>query len=113
MLYLYSIKSPATNDPLLGQYLVSSSLLDTNSTKVITNNLVEKFDTNSHVSIQKQIGPPLIQYYENESAFNLSKCHEIRGCPVWFRSESSLTLILIIIGNVSESTGIPAAQWRK
>lgn len=29
------------NDPLLGQYLVSSSLLDTNNTKVITNYLIK------------------------------------------------------------------------
>jgi pimeloyl-ACP methyl ester carboxylesterase len=93
-------------DPLLGQYLVSSSLLRTNNTKVITNNLVEKFGTSGHVSIQKQIRPALIKYYENESAFNLSKCNDIRGCPVWFRSESSLTPILSIIGNISKSTGI-------
>jgi uncharacterized protein len=39
-------------------------------------------------------------------AFNLSKCHEIRGCPIWFRSDSSLTPTLSIIGNVSKSTGI-------
>jgi hypothetical protein len=94
------------NDPLLGQYLVSSSLLDTNNTKVITNYLIKKFGTSGHVSIQKQIRPALIKYYENESAFNLSKCHDIRGCPIWFRSESSLTPTLSIIGNVSKSTGI-------
>ena len=94
------------NDPLLGQYLVSSSLLDTNNTKVITNNLVEQFGTTGHVSIQKQIRPALIKYYENESAFNLSKCNDIRGCPVWFRSESNLTPTLSIIGNISKSTDI-------
>jgi uncharacterized protein len=94
------------NDPLLGQYLVSSSLLDTNNTKVITNYLIKKFGTSGHVSIQKEIRPALIKYYENESAFNLSKCHDIRGCPIWFRSESSLTPTLSIIGNVSKSTGI-------
>jgi len=94
------------NDPLLGKYLVSSSLLDTNNTKVITNYLIKKFGTSGHISIQKQIRPALIKYYENESAFNLSKCHDIRGCPIWFRSESSLTPTLSIIGNVSKSTGI-------
>ncbi len=102
---LISIKQ-IPNDPLLGQYLVSSSLLDTNNTKVITNYLIKKFGTSGHVSIQKQIRPALIKYYENESAFNLSKCHDIRGCPIWFRSESSLTPTLSIIGNVSKSTGI-------
>jgi len=42
------------NDPLLGQYLVSSSLLDTNNTKVITNYLVEKFGTSGYVSIRSK-----------------------------------------------------------
>jgi len=94
------------NDPLLGPYLVTPSLLDTNNTKAIINNLVEKFGSTGHVSIQKQIRPALIKYYENETAFNLSKCNDIRGCPIWFRSESSLTPTLSIIGNISKSTGI-------
>jgi pimeloyl-ACP methyl ester carboxylesterase len=102
---LISIQQIA-KDRLLGNYLVSSSLSDTNNTKVITNNLVEKFGTTGHVSIQKQIRPALIKYYENESAFNPSKCNEIRGCPVWFRSEFSLIPTLSIIGNISKSTGI-------
>jgi hypothetical protein len=80
---------------LLGYYLVSSSLLDTNNTKVIINNLVEKFGTTGHVSIQKQIRAALINYYENESA-----------CPVWFRSEFNLIPTLSIIGNISKSMGI-------
>ncbi len=92
-------------DPLLSYYLIPSSLLDTNNTKIITNNLVEKFGT-SPVSIQKQIRPSLIKYYENESAFNVSKCNDIRGCPMWFRSELNLIPTLSIIGNISESTGI-------
>ena len=72
---LISIKQIA-KEPLLGHYLVPSSLLDTNNTKVITNNLIEKFGT-GHVSIQEQIRPALIKYYENESAFNPSKCNEV------------------------------------
>jgi hypothetical protein len=84
--------------------LISSSLLDTNNTKAITKNLVDKFGTTGHISIQKQIRPALIKYYENQSAFNLSKCNQIRGCPVWIRSESSLIPTLSIIGNVSKST---------
>jgi uncharacterized protein len=102
---LISIQQIA-KDPLLGFYLVSSSLLDTNNTRVITNNLVEKFGTTGYVSIQKQIRSALIKYYENESAFNLSRCKEIRGCPIWFRSEFSLIPTLSIIGNISKSTGI-------
>ena len=56
-------------DPLIGNYLVSSSLLDTNNTKVIINDLAKKFGTTGHVSIQKQIRPALIKYYENENSF--------------------------------------------
>ena len=68
--------------------------------------LAEKFGTTDHVSIQKQIRHALIKYYENESAFNLSKCQEIKGCSIWFRSESSLTPTLSVIGSVPKSTGI-------
>ena len=38
--------------------------------------------------------------------FSTSKCNSVRGCPVWFRSESGLTPTLGIIGNISKSTGI-------
>src|SRR5215467_3833913 len=94
------------NDPMLGPHLVSSSILDTNDTKAIIKNLVDKFGTTGHISIQKQIRPALIKYYENQSAFNLSKCNQIRGWPVWIGSESSLTPTLSVIGNVSKSTGV-------
>ena len=102
---LISIQQIA-KDPLLGFYLVSSSLLDSNNTKAITDSLVEKFGTTDDVSIQKQIRPALIKYYENQTAFNLSKCNNIRGCPVWLRSEFNLIPTLSIIGNISNSTGI-------
>jgi pimeloyl-ACP methyl ester carboxylesterase len=106
---LISIQQIA-KDPLLSHYLVPSSLLDSNNTKIITNNLLEKFGSTGHASIQKQIRPELIKYYENESAFNLSKCNAIRGCPVWFRSESTLIPTLSIIGNIY---GYTTAEWRK
>ena len=102
---LISIQQIA-KDPLLGFYLVPSSVLDTNNTKFITKILAEKFGSSGHVSIQKQIRPALIKYYENESAFNPSKCNEVRGCPVWFKSESSLLPTLSVIGNISKSTAI-------
>ena len=102
---LISIRQIA-KDPLLGFYLVPSSLLDSNNTKFITKILAEKFGSSGHVSIQKQIRPALIKYYENETAFNPSKCNEVRGCPVWFKSESSLLPTLSIIGNISKSTAI-------
>jgi len=102
---LISIQQIAT-DPLLGSYLIPSSLLETNNTKVIINNLTQKFGTAGHISIEKQIRPALIKYYENESAFRSSKCNEVRGCPIWFRSEFSLIPTLSVIGNISKSTGI-------
>ena len=65
---LISIRQIA-KDPLLGFYLVPSSLLDSNNTKFITKILAEKFGSSGHVSIQKQIRPALIKYYENETDF--------------------------------------------
>jgi uncharacterized protein len=99
------------NDPLLSSYLESTILHtnnnNNNNTKAIINkNQTEKFYTSSQISIQKQIRPALIKYYENETALNLSKCNDIRGCPLWFRSEFNLIPNLSIIGNISKSTGI-------
>ncbi|HET7149257.1 MAG TPA: hypothetical protein VFI73_12245, partial [Candidatus Nitrosopolaris sp.] len=62
-------------------------------------------------SIQDQIRPALVKSHENESTFNLYKCTDIRGCPVWFRSESSLIPTLNIIGNVSPHR-YPNTEWR-
>jgi hypothetical protein len=82
----------------------------TNNSKVITNALVNKFGNNtveaSHISIDKQLKPLLMKSYENVTAFNLSKCNNLEGCPVWYRSIFSLIPTLSIIGNVSKSTGI-------
>lgn len=94
------------NDHLLSSYLESTFLDTNNNTKAIIKNQTEKFDTSSQISIQKQIRPALIKYYENETALNISKCNDIRGCPLWFRSEFNLIPNLSIIGNVSKSTGI-------
>jgi uncharacterized protein len=94
------------NDPLLSSYLESTILHTNNNTKAIIKNQTEKFDTSNHISIQKQIRPALIKYYENETALNLSKCNDIRGCPLWFRSEFNLIPNLSIIGNISKSTSV-------
>jgi uncharacterized protein len=53
---LISIQQIA-KDPLLGFYLVSSSLLDSNNTKAITDSLAEKFGATDNVSNQKQVKP--------------------------------------------------------
>jgi hypothetical protein len=103
---LIHTKTPAKAPVLLGNLLVPSSVLKANNTKATTNALIKIFGTANYVSIDKQIKPALIKYYENETAFNLSKCNSILGCPIWFRSESNLEPTLSIIGNVSKSTGI-------
>jgi uncharacterized protein len=110
---LISIQQIA-KDPVLTHLLVPSSViltfLRTNNAKVITNALVNKFGNNTieagYVSIEKQIKPVLIKGYENLTSFNLSKCNNLEGCPVWYRSQFSLIPTLSIIGNVSKSIGI-------
>ncbi len=110
---LISIQQIA-KDPLLRHLLVPSfvmlTFLRTNDTKVISNALVTKFANNtveaSHISIEKQLKPLLVKSYENATAFNLSKCNNLEGCPVWYRSIFSLIPTLSIIGNVSKTTGI-------
>ena len=110
---LISIQQIA-KDPVLGHLLVPSSVmltfLRTNNTKVITNALANKFGTNTneagYISIEKQLKPLLMRSYENATAFNLSKCNNLEGCPVWYRSIFSLIPTLSIIGNVPKSTGI-------
>jgi predicted esterase len=97
-------------DPLLRNLLVSSSLLHTNNSKVITNALVDQFGNNTieagYISIDKQLIPLLTKGFENFTAFNLSKCNELGGCPVMRSSLSSLIPTSNIIGNVSKSSGI-------
>jgi pimeloyl-ACP methyl ester carboxylesterase len=103
-----------SKDPVLRNLLVPSSVmltfLRTNNTKVITNALVDKFGNNTieagQISIDKQLKPLLIKSYENITAFNPSKCNNLEGCPVWYRSHFNLIPTLSIIGNVSKSIGI-------
>ena len=48
----------------------------------------------------------MIKTYENLTAFNSSKCNSLGPCPLWWKSVSSLTPNVSIIGNVSKSTSI-------
>jgi hypothetical protein len=86
------------------------ALLHANNTKLITYTLSKEFGNNTisagFISIDKQLKPFLIKLYENTTAYNLSKCNNIAGCPIWLRSESNLEPNLSIIGNVSKATGI-------
>jgi pimeloyl-ACP methyl ester carboxylesterase len=96
------------------RFLVPSSVahtfLRTNNTKVIANFLLNKFANNTieagYISIDKQLKPFLMKSYENATAFKLSKCNNLRGCPIWWRSMDTLIPTLSIIGNVSKSTGV-------
>jgi pimeloyl-ACP methyl ester carboxylesterase len=109
---LISIQQIA-KDPVLRNLLVPSSVmltfLRTNNTKVITNDLVNQFGNNTvesgYISIDKQL-KPLFTKRLNFTAFSLSKCNNLEGCPVWYKSQFSLIPTLSIIGNVSKSTGI-------
>ena len=47
----------------------------------------------------------LTKAYENYTSFNLLKCNGAE-CPIWFRSEFSLTPTQSVMGNVSKSMGI-------
>jgi hypothetical protein len=86
------------------------TFLCTNNTKVITKALAIEFGNNTneagHISIDNQLEPLLMKRFENFTAFNLSKCNNLEGCPVWYKSIFSLIPNLSIIGNVSKSTGI-------
>jgi alpha-beta hydrolase superfamily lysophospholipase len=103
-----------TKDPVITPLLVPSSVLHnflrTNNTKVIANFLLNESGNNpiesGYISIDKQLKPLLMKSYENTTAFNLSKCNNLFGCPIWWRSLFSLIPNLSIIGNVSKSTGI-------
>jgi hypothetical protein len=101
-------------DPVLSHIFVPSSVyltfLRTNDTKVITNYLINKFGSNTiepgYVNIDKQLKPALVNSYKNISTFNQSRCNNLEGCPVWYRSHFRLVPTINIIGNVSNSTSI-------
>ena len=93
-------------DPLPFKFMVPIYAALTNNTKVILATLTKEFGTSGYVSIDKQLNPLLIKSYKNFTAFNLSKCNNIGGCPIWMRSQLRLIPNLSIIGNISKSTGI-------
>ena len=101
-----SIEQIAKDPVLLMNLPLPNSILRPNNTKTITNTLVREFGTNGSISIGKQLKPLLMKSYENLTALILSKCINIKGCPIWFRSQLSLLPTLSIIGNVSKTTGI-------
>ena len=95
---------------LLVPFPILLTFLHTNNTKVITKALVNEFGNNTneagHISIDNQLKPLLVKRFENLTTFNPSKCNNLEGCPVWYRSYFSLTPTLSLIGNVSKSIGI-------
>jgi uncharacterized protein len=93
-------------DPLPFNHMLPLSAVLTNNTKVILPTLTKEFGTSGYVSINKQLKPLLIKSHENQTALNSSKCNNIGGCPVWYRSHLKLIPNLSIIGNVSKSIGV-------
>ncbi len=93
-------------DPLLKNFLLPSSVLQTNDTKAITNSLMKEFGTSGYINIDKQLKPFLTKGYENITSFNLLKCDTVGICPILWNSLSNMTTNLSVIGNVSNSTGI-------
>jgi len=72
---LISIQQIA-KDPVLIKNLVPFSISQTNNTKAITNTLAKEFRNSSgYASIDRQLKPLFIKAYENDTAFNLSKCN--------------------------------------
>jgi alpha-beta hydrolase superfamily lysophospholipase len=94
------------NDPLLRQFLVPSSVMRTNNTEAITTALAKDLGTSGYISIEKQLKPLLVKGYENITSFKSLKCNHPGVCPVLWKSLSSVTPNLDIIGNVSKSTGV-------
>jgi uncharacterized protein len=94
------------DDPLLRQFLVPSSVMRTNNTEAITTTLAKDLGTSGYISIEKQLKPLLVKGYENITSFKSLKCNHPGVCPVLWKSLSSLTPNLDIIGNVSKSTGV-------
>ena len=82
------------------------SVLRTNNTKEITNTLAKAFGTSGEISIDKQLKPALVKIYQNTTVFFCINAPLIALCPILWRSLSSMTPNLSIIGNVSKSTGI-------
>jgi uncharacterized protein len=93
-------------DPLLRNFLVPSSVMLTNNTEAIATTLAKDFGTSGYISIEKQLKPLLVKGYENITSFKSLKCNQPGVCPILWKSLSSLTPNLDIIGNVSKSTGV-------
>ncbi|HZD34324.1 MAG TPA: alpha/beta fold hydrolase [Nitrososphaeraceae archaeon] len=71
-----------------------------------------QYDTNNDtfISINDELKPLLIKFNENITAFNLSKCNFLGGCPIWVRSHYSLIPTLDIIDKVPSDTSILIQQ---
>lgn len=104
-------------DPLLDDVVINSSLLNTHSvtnstlTKdTIQNESGNQSNSSGYLNINTQLKPLLLKEYESKIAFNLAKCYQIIGCPLWIESETNLEPNLSTIGNVSKSIPILILQ---
>jgi pimeloyl-ACP methyl ester carboxylesterase len=92
--------------------------LHPNNTTAIYNAIAKEFGTNNSISIDKQLKPALIEYYNNQTSLNPLQCDKIQGpvvsmsegCPIWLKSHYALEPTLNIIGNVPSTTSILILQ---
>ncbi|WP_458746547.1 alpha/beta hydrolase family protein [Candidatus Nitrosocosmicus sp. T] len=105
------------SDPLLDDIVKNSSLLDIDNTlnattieDSIENESGNQSNNSGLLNINSQLKPLLIKEYENKTAFDLSKCYKIIGCPLWIKSEANLEPNLSTIGNISRSIPILILQ---
>ena len=117
---LISIQQIAKS-PILSPLLVPSSVNITSSntltfnTKVISDALVDKFSNNtneaSNISIDKQLEPELVKYFESFSVVTPGKkCMSLESCPIWLNSYDALEPNADIMGNVPPAISILILQ---
>ena len=117
---LISIQQIAKS-PILSPLLVPSSVNITSSntltfnTKVISDALIDKFSNNtneaSNISIDKQLEPELVKYFESFSVVTPGKkCMSLESCPIWLNSYDALEPNADIIGNVPPAISILILQ---
>ena len=113
---LVSIEQIAS-DPLLDDVIKDPFLLSKDNAINVTtikdsveNNQENQSNKTTYLSIDTQIKPLLLGEYENKTSFNLSKCYNIIGCPLWIKSETELEPNLITIGNISKSINVLILQ---
>jgi uncharacterized protein len=83
----------ASQDPLVGRFIVANFDNDTSTT--------------SSIDIDRQVKPLLEKELEEFTKADVNtRCDNPEGCPIWFNSAVNLEPNLSVIGNLSKSTSI-------